>query len=286
MSTRYFVIFVMLIIMVGSGFLVYQQYATGPDTTSQAFVESWLKGDYPEMYSKLSQDSQANVSFVEFKERYEYVRRSAKVESMEVVQRSEASRQGRRATRDFTIKFSSQNVGAWQAEYKIPLVNENILDWKIDWSEDLVLPRLKGEERLEMISEFPTRGEIYDRYGEPLAIEGTAVVVGIEPRRVKDIEDMAGRLNKLLGLTPDFIMAKYNMPGLQPDWFIPLKTLPEDDYARLRPELAPIPGVVFRRVSKRIYPQGESASHLIGYIGEVTEEDMNKWPERHYRSGD
>src|SRR5690606_26791534 len=35
-----------------------------------------------------------------------------------------------------------------------------------------------------------------------------------------------------------------------------------------------IPGVQTRKVSGRVYPIGESATHLIGYIGEITVEEL------------
>ncbi len=286
MSTRFFVLFVVVISLVIGGYLGYQQYMAGPDIVAKGFVDAWLKGSYEDMYKWLSEDAKSKISLEDFKERYEYVRREAKINDVEILGLEEAVKEGRRASATYTADFDSQYVGKWQVDYELPLICENLLNWRIDWSEELVLPGLNNGERLEVVDYSPRRGELFDRNGEPLAIEGTAVIIGIEKRRVTDADDMAQRLHEILGLAPDWVISKYEAPNVQPDWFISLKTLPEDEYARFRPSLAPIPGVVFKRISKRIYPQGEVASQVVGYIGEVSNTDITKWPERYYKVGE
>ena len=68
--------------------------------------------------------------------------------------------------------------------------------------------------------------------------------------------------------------------GLSP-WLLSLR-----EYARVDPILRPIPGIFFRREESRAYPLGTAAGHLTGYIGEVTANMIERFPEREYTTGE
>ena len=69
-------------------------------------------------------------------------------------------------------------------------------------------------------------------------------------------------------------------------WFVPLITVSEEEYRRVDPVLRPIPGVFFRRIEARAYPEGATTGHVTGYLGEVTPEMLEAYPEREYVSGE
>src|SRR5699024_136957 len=72
---------------------------------------------------------------------------------------------------------------------------------------------------------------------------------------------------------------------VQPDYFVPLKTIPRTAEEKLN-ELQTIPGVSTKETSGRHYPLGKAAAHLTGYVGTITKEEMDKFPKRHYQEGD
>ncbi len=127
---------------------------------------------------------------------------------------------------------------------------------------------------------------MYDRTGKALAKQGTAVAVGIEPRRVKNEEETFLELQRVLGKDFSKIREKYKAPGVKPYWFVPVTTLSEEDYKQFRPRLAPIPGVVFKRKRIRTYPYGDLAAHILGYVGEVTSDELKKLSSKGLMAGD
>src|SRR6202008_3649678 len=50
--------------------------------------------------------------------------------------------------------------------------------------------------------------------------------------------------------------------------------------ARLEAHRAALPGLVIQSDPKRLYPEGKSVAHLVGYVSEVTEPDLadNRFP--------
>ncbi|MDY4306474.1 hypothetical protein SNF32_00185 [Enterococcus mundtii] len=56
---------------------------------------------------------------------------------------------------------------------------------------------------------------------------------------------------------------------VQPDYFVPLKIIDGET-----PELPN--GATIQEVDGRYYPLGEAAAQLIGYVGDITAEDIEK----------
>src|SRR5699024_5611262 len=92
-------------------------------------------------------------------------------------------------------------------------------------------------------------------------------------------------LSRILSLSEDKIKEKLNASWVQPDYFVPLKTIPRTAEEKLN-ELQTIPGVSTKETSGRHYPLGKAAAHLTGYVGTITKEEMDKFPKRHYQEGD
>jgi penicillin-binding protein 2 len=126
------------------------------------------------------------------------------------------------------------------------------------------------------------RGQILDRKGLTLAANQVSRSLYLYPREQtkaqwKVIAEQ--RLSKILNLPSDKILAEIEKAGygsaipvrifrnLQPQAFI---ALAEGEH---------IPGLEIQSDASRVYPNGAIAAHLMGYIGEATEEDMKKHPD-------
>ncbi len=105
------------------------------------------------------------------------------------------------------------------------------------------------------------RGIIYDRAGEKLAFSTPVDSIGVFPRRVPNPQLTASLLAEVLGVDEDTIYKKLTRPRFQ--W---IKRLAEPgEAARIR-NLSPA-GIHFEKESKRHYPHGTVASHLLGAVG-------------------
>jgi penicillin-binding protein 2 len=71
--------------------------------------------------------------------------------------------------------------------------------------------------------------------------------------------------------------------------FLPLQIksqLTWQEVSRIEAQIHSLAGVTIQAKSVRYYSQGVSAAHLLGYIGEVSERDKQRFPAIHFRSGD
>src|SRR5258707_1121893 len=88
------------------------------------------------------------------------------------------------------------------------------------------------------------------------------------PRRLRDAAQVAQALQANAGVDPTVTAAALAPhPGRRPDAFVPVVTLPTDAYAKARPALAPVPGILFRRTTGRVTPSPGWAAHLLGRVG-------------------
>lgn len=122
------------------------------------------------------------------------------------------------------------------------------------------------------------RGSIYDRNGETIATEATAytVIAILSPsveNRVKDPVDTARQLAPLLNMSEADLQKLFMQEGkyqveLRPGgWKIDRETMRKIKDLEL-------PGIIFSEESKRIYPNQDFASHVIGFLNNDEEPIM------------
>ena len=87
---------------------------------------------------------------------------------------------------------------------------------------------------------------------------------------------MLRELSKLTGLSTDDLKARYE--GREPTWFFPIKDFPEERGEELLTTIAKLPGAVVQPATARVYPLGEAAAHVTGYVTEVTAEQIEADP--------
>ena len=166
------------------------------------------------------------------------------------------------------------------------------------WEDGLIFPGLGPEDRVKVATLRAERGEILDRNGRVLAGVGTASSVGIVPGKMGDRESAIQEIGELLGLEPEVIGKKLSAGWVKEDSFVPVKTIPkipdieyviplEPDEAmeqekERQERLLRIPGVMISDIEVRSYPFGAAASHLTGYVQNVTAEDLEKHPGEGY----
>jgi penicillin-binding protein 2 len=110
-----------------------------------------------------------------------------------------------------------------------------------------------------------------------------------EQNRIRKDPVLAAR-GKLFGLDLDLEQLKATLrhyratPGHQP---IPIKQeVTDDERAFIAAHRNELPELETIDVERRLYPRDGFASHLIGYVGEVSEEDLNNPRYAYYEPGD
>ena len=77
----------------------------------------------------------------------------------------------------------------------------------------------------------------------------------------------------LLNLSTAEINEQLNQSWVQPSYLVPIKKLAPTETAIIN-QLTNIPGVSITEVEERVYPYAEATAHLIGYVGQVSAEDL------------
>lgn len=157
-------------------------------------------------------------------------------------------------------------------------------NWYAGWDPSFILPKLTEKDKIQISTMPAKRGKIFDRNGNPLAVNGTGYEAGIVPGKFTD-ETKKSELAKLLNTTVEFIDKQVNQSWVQPDYFVPIAPVSKNNQALLD-KLITIPGVTYQETEMREYPYGESAAHLTGYIGKITAELLEKHKDEGYKETD
>ena len=136
--------------------------------------------------------------------------------------------------------------------------------------------------QIRIVSEPAPRGRILDRNGKVLVDNRASNVVAIDRSKVRDKkqrEEMLTRLAVVLGVTPDELSKRYNDQRVSPYTPVPVaEDVPEDVLVLLRERRREFPAVVAKRVAMRTYPNGPLAAHVLGYVGEVNQDEIDQNP--------
>ena len=135
--------------------------------------------------------------------------------------------------------------------------------------------------RIGIAPVMPNRGLILDRNGVILAHNYTAYTLEIRPDKVPDLEALLADIGKLIEITPKDRKQFYKLKGESKSFeTIPLKVrLSDEEIARIAAHSYRLPGVEIKSRLFREYPFKELTSHVIGYIGRISEKDEEQLEE-------
>ena len=137
--------------------------------------------------------------------------------------------------------------------------------------------------RVEVIP--PTRGQIVDRKGRLLATNQPTYVVGVIAERATDLPLLMQDLQQRLMLSEDELEAfRERVAQRRPFETIPLKVgLDDRALATVAVDLHQLPGVVVEAHLTRFYPFADLLSHVLGYVGRISPEDLEALESERYR---
>ncbi|MFV9509713.1 penicillin-binding transpeptidase domain-containing protein [Tepidibacillus sp. LV47] len=265
---------------------------TKPEDRFQAFIKSWEKQDFANMYDLTSQSTQQKIKKEEFIRRYQtiYGKKGIEVSQLEVdfqPSKEEVKPDIGEIRFSYSVKMNTL-AGPYEFTGKAKLVKEkreNEENWFVVWEPSMILAGMKEGDKVGARIIPAKRGEILDRNGIGLAINDTAITIGIVPEKLGTNEETKAKIAKLLDITVDQINKELEQSGVKPNQFVPIKTLTKDQKAKID-HLTKIEGVTSQEVPIRYYPYKEITAHLIGYIGKISAEELNDLQEKGYSKTD
>ncbi len=268
-----------------------------PEEVAEKYLENLLNENYNKMaelhHSNSKQPSSEDIAQAMNNFSEAYGLKNIEIKSLELQKEgSGGTALSQKATFELELKYSSEFFSPLNFVHSLELARdwqfsrEGFSNWKIHWQDFFPWPEYGLTATFERNKIMPARGDIYDRQGNMLAGKGSIVHIGVQPGRITEPELLFETLEQELDLSRDFIKTTYQAPGIQEHWFVPLTSVSEERYQELDPLLRPIPGIFFQREDSRTYPAAEVTGHLTGYLGEITAEMIESYPERDYQPGE
>lgn len=289
MKSKKFIIIVISIILilaisVGIGITIYfnNKPKNKPENVLQTFASYINDKKYEDMYSLLSSKSKANISEEDFIKRNKNIYEGIEAKNFSVdIQSIENENKLAKVTYKNSMDTMSGHVDFVNT---VTLELNEEKEYKIDWTSNLIFPKLNTEDKVRVKTIEAKRGSILDRNGEYLATNGVASQIGLVPGKMSDNkeEDIA-KIAELLNMTSDGINSELSASYVKADTFVPLKTVGKNEL-ELKNKLLEVKGIKIIDTDERIYPQGEAISQLVGYIQPISAEELKEKAKDGYTS--
>ncbi len=124
------------------------------------------------------------------------------------------------------------------------------------------LVKLAEKQHQKIVPLTPVRGTIFDRNNAPLAVSIEMDSCFAEPRSIDNIADTAARLAPLLRIPRPVLVSKLN--GSKNFAWLE-RRMPPDLVQKIKG--LDLDGIGFVKETKRFYPNGEVAGHVVGFTG-------------------
>lgn len=255
-----------------------------PEEFLQDYISCISQGEYKKMYEMIDVENSRFISEEDF------------------IKRNSAIYEGIEAT-NIKVEVIDDVIDEQSIRYRMSFDTvagnvsfENEMDfvkgkggYKLKWDDSLIFPGLERSDKVRVSTSQAVRGEITDRNGRVLAGKGAASSVGIVPGKIENRDETFKQIAELLNIDTEVIEKKLEAKWVKEDSFVPIMTIPkvqELDLMRLEPDeevlaekerqekLLRIPGVMLSDIEVRSYSLKEAAAHLIGYVQDVTAEDL------------
>ncbi|GGH85558.1 penicillin-binding protein [Pullulanibacillus pueri] len=258
-----------------------------PSDAFSTFTKEWNKQDFKKMYAQLSDTSKKAITEKKFTQRYKDIYDGIEAKNLKVTFDKPEKEKDPDDISSETFKYHvKMNTVAGPLSYsgKTSVVKKKKDDsytWTVDWDPTMILKDLQMDQLVSVTTLESKRGEIVDRNEQGLAINGVADEIGLFPQQLEGHEENKTKLAKLLGVSDDDINDALSASWVTPDSFVPIKTVPQSE-TKIIDEANQLTGVVIKETPARVYPCGMACSHLTGYVGSVTKEDLDKYKDKGY----
>ena len=274
--TKIIVLATILALVIICVYIVFNYLITNPVVILEEYVSKINEEKYSEMYQMIDDESKARISEEDFIKRNRNIYSGIDMANMQITKNGIKREALNKVKLDYTTKMNTSG-GEINFNNSVVLTRKE-KTYKINWSSNLIFPNLNDTDKVKVSSNKAIRGSIIDRDGTKLATNGKASSVGIVPNKLgENKEESIKTIAELLKTTPESINNKLSASWVKENTFVPIKSIKIDD-TELKNKLLTIPGIKITTIDARVYPLAEAASHLTGYVGQVTKEDLEKNP--------
>lgn len=242
---------------------------------AEGFVEAWSDEDW----SALAQvaGEAAGQAHAEAHERLEVTDASVELAAIDLDDPSTG------VPAQYEARLVLDRLGVWSYVGAF-VVDGSDGEWRVDWSPRVLHADLDEGQALDRARTWPSRAPILGAGGQTLADAGEVMSVGVEPREVRDAEELAERIGELTPARAGEVTELLDRDDLEPDWFYPVVVLPRSAYDEVAADLADLAGLVAREETARVAAT-PALAEAVGRVDEVTAEQLEDLP-MWYEPGD
>ena len=162
--------------------------------------------------------------------------------------------------------------------------------WVLQIMQGATIMVKSRENQTRVIKINAPRGIFYDRKGKVLVTSRISHNVSVVPEDIQDKPEVLSLLSKLLNTPETEILEKLKPdPKItrSPYQYVPIsKDLTTENVVKILERKLDLPGVEVDEAPIRLYPYGEYASHLFGYIREINQTELEDQKGNGYHLGD
>ena len=266
---------IVIVFAVVGGVIAYRMTrdTSKPEDVLIKYVGYVNEQNYEEMYKLLTNDSKEQISQEDFISRNKNIYEGIDMTDMKI----EITNVTEENSKTYVISYNqSMNSEAGKIEFEntANVIKDKELGYQLNWKSNLIFPNLSSTDKVRIKTISAERGSIVDKNGNMLAGLGTVSSVGIVPGKLGENKDEnIEKIANLLGTTADSINKTLSASWVKDDTFVPLKKI-QVDSIELKEQLLQIPGIKITSTKSRVYPLGEAAAHLVGYVQNITAEEL------------
>jgi len=146
--------------------------------------------------------------------------------------------------------------------------------------------RKSDSNRIRLMPLAAPRGVFYDRNGVLLVSNRPGFTVSLIPILAPISDEVINRLGEILNMSPDEIQQKIKKQGALLEPIRIKNNVNQDVVTKIEENRNDLPGVVLEIQSVRNYIYNQLGAHIFGYLGEISESELEKKQDEGYKTGD
>ncbi len=258
---------------------------SAPDSQSVAegYLKYWQDDNYSGMYALLTEISRDAVTVEEFEKIYHDAAVSLTLKNLDFSILS-VLRDPTASQVQYKINFHTNLLGEIEREMIMNLSLEGSA-WRVQWDQALILPELHGGNKLSLVYDIPSRGNIYDKNGDILVAQTDAYSVGVMSDQIVEEQQngLLDQLYKLIGISTENLRTLiYNSPP----GYVAIGEATKEEVDQRSSVLLGFGGMVLREFSARYYYDGGIAPQSIGYVLSISEENLEEYQRNGYQGNE